>query len=61
MWHPESHEGARKRLGKVVHATHGLRDTKGYEGGYEVAPKFGGANGKLRYLRRRGRTASQLI
>ena len=33
MWHPESHGGARRRLGKVVHATHGLRDTKGYEDG----------------------------
>ena len=33
MWHPESHGGARKRLGKVVNVTHGLRDTKGYEGG----------------------------
>ena len=25
--------GAWKRLGKVVHATHGLRDAKGYEDG----------------------------
>ena len=31
--HPESHGGDRKRLGKVVHATRGLRDTKGYEDG----------------------------
>ena len=39
--------GAWKRLGKVVHATHGLRDAIGNED----APKFGGAKGKLRYLR----------
>ena len=32
-----------------------------YENGEEVAPKFGGAKGKLRYLQRWRRTAFQLI
>ena len=32
-----------------------------YEYGKEVAPKFGGAKGKLRYLQRWRRTAFQLI